>query len=615
MTPEYASPEQVRGTPSPPPAMFILSACCCTNCSRGINPTAPEAPGRRRLKGVICEQEPEKPSTIINRTEQVLDADGTPRITVTPESVSRTREGQPDKLRRKLVGDLDNIVLMAMRKEAARRYSSVAQFSEDIRRHLEGLPVIARRDTFPYRAGKFIRRHKVGVAVAVLFLVFLAVAGVNTKVQSNRIARERDRAELERGKALQVSAFLSDIFKGFAPGESKGSATTVRDVLDKAVERIDRELNDQPEVQATLLDTIGKVYYSFNLFDRAGPLLERAFEMRRRILGPDHPETISSLGASRANTSAELFYKGDFAAAEPLAREALAIRRKLYGDEHADSIDSLNTLAAVLYGKGDLTASEQFFREALALQRKLYGNEHPDIATYINNLGQMLYEKGDYEAAEPLLREALGLHRKLRGNEDAAGGHSINNLALVLQERGEALAAEELFREALALRRRLLGDANVMTLQSMNNLAALLCDKGDYEAAEQMYRQTLKLRRELLPAGNPNIGVTMAGLGRVLQERGDARSAEALLREGVKILNQALPKNNRQVAAATSYLGACLAALQRYEEAEPLLLKAYASLKATRGERSKLTQQARARLLNLYTGWGKTDKAAQYRAS
>src|ERR1044071_5472954 len=186
----------------------------------------------------------------------------------------RTAE-PPVKLSKRIRGDLDNIVLMAMRKEPERRYVSAEQFAEDIRRHLEGLPVIARQDTFAYRASKFIGRNKIGVAVAVAFLILALTATVLVINQSIRASRERD-------KAQRVSQFLVELFNVSDPGEARGNTVTAREILDKGAERIDRELADQPEVQATLMTTIGQVYVKLGLYDAALPLYEKAVETRRK---------------------------------------------------------------------------------------------------------------------------------------------------------------------------------------------------------------------------------------------------------------------------------------------------------------------------------------------
>src|SRR5262249_29251142 len=157
-----------------------------------------------------------------------------------------------------IAGDLDNVTLMAMRKEPERRYQSVEQFSEDIRRHLAGMPVVARKDTFGYRTGKFVRRHKAGVAILTLLIV-LAVA---MAVQAARIARERDRANQEAATAQAVTQSLVAMFEVTDPGNARGNIITARELLDQGAEKVVRELKNQPEVEAKLLDTIGQLYQS-----------------------------------------------------------------------------------------------------------------------------------------------------------------------------------------------------------------------------------------------------------------------------------------------------------------------------------------------------------------
>jgi serine/threonine protein kinase len=172
MTPRYASPEQIRGegvyTPSDVYALGIVLYELLT----GHWPYRVPGPLLHEVVRAICEDEPTRPSTVVSQVEDVIEEVPTARP-LTPEAVSQVREGTPARLRRRLEGDLDNILLKALQKDPSRRYSSVEQFSEDVRRHLEGLPVSARKDTVAYRASKFVRRHRVGVAAVALIALSL----------------------------------------------------------------------------------------------------------------------------------------------------------------------------------------------------------------------------------------------------------------------------------------------------------------------------------------------------------------------------------------------------------------------------------------------------------
>jgi serine/threonine-protein kinase len=688
MTPDYASPEQVKGQPITTASDIYSLGVLLYELLTGHRPYRLRSSTPQEMERVICEQEPERPSAAISRTVNTRSVDGVTN-TLTPETVSKPREGQPERLRRKLQGDLDNIVLMAMRKEPQRRYASVEQFSEDLRRHLEGLPVIARKDTFGYRAGKFITRNKVAVAVALAFMLLIAVSIVVIVQQSVRAARERD-------KAKQVSAFLTEIFKVSDPGESRGNSVTAREILDKGAERIDKELSGQPEVQATLMNTISNVYESLGLYDSAAPLLEKALNTRLALFGHDHADVAESM-----LSLAVLHYdRSNYAEAEPLYRESLAVRRRLFGNEHPAVAASLNGLGTLLQATDKYEEAEDVWRNALTMRRKLFGADHREVAESLDNLGWLLYNKGEYEEAERLLREALAIHRKLLGNDHpmvatdlnylafVAGtrGHSeqeqealfrealqmrrkvygnnhpqvaesLNNLAWLMNQRGKPAEAESLYRESLDIRRRSVGNDSQEVAQSLNNLArtlahrndyaaaepmqreslaiyiklygeqaadtavamhnlaTLLYEKGDYVNAESLFRQTLDIRRKKLPPGNPHIPATLVGLGLLLSEHGHPQEAEALLNEALEMRRRDLSAGNWQIADAESVLGGCLAALRRFGDAEPLLVDGYTILKAKRGEHDKQTERALARLIHLYSLWGKPDKAAAYRTA
>ncbi len=604
MTPDYASPEQVRGAKITTASDVYSLGVLLYELLTGHRPYHLKSTERIEIERIICEEQPEKPSTVINRREDDASEDGRGR-TVTPESVSKTREGEPDKLRRRLEGDLDNIVLMAMRKEPERRYLSVGQFAEDIRRHLEGLPVIARQDTFGYRAGKFIKRNKVGAGIAAAFAILLVVSAVLIIQQATRAARERD-------KAQRVSAFLVELFKVSDPSEAKGKSVTAREILDQGAARIESELKDQPEVQATLMDTIGMVYRGLGLYDSAIPLLEKSLTLRRETLGNESVETAQSLN----DLGWVLLEKQRSKEAEPLLNEAIRIRRRLRGDEHQETAESLNLLAFARKDQGDIAAAESLYRETLALRRKIFGNMHRDVAQSLNNLALLLSEKGDYDAADKLYQEALIIDRKLAGMEDPdvlthlsnyallkdtkgeyddaehlyqeiitakrkvlGGEHpsvafTLNNLAETLRQKGDYNAAEPLYREALAIFTKQLGEDNLSVATLTQNFARMFYDKGDYAAAEPLYRKSLAIFRKQLGEGDARIVRTVSNIAQLFYERGELADAEQQLRQVLETQRHLYPQGHRDVATTLVGLGRLLTDTNRAPEAESLLREA-----------------------------------------
>jgi len=625
MTPEYASPEQARGQAVATTTDVYSLGVVLYELLTERRPREFETYFPAEIERAFRDAEIEEPSKVVSRNT-----------------------GAGARLARSLAGDLDNIVLMAMRNEPERRYQSVEQFSEDIRRYLAGMPVVARKDTFGYRAGKFVRRHKAGVAI----LALLAVLAVAMTVQAARIARERDRANQEAATAQAVTQSLVAMFEVADPGKTRGNVITARELLDQGAEKVVQELKNQPAVQAKLLDTIGQLYENIGLHDRAQPLLVEALKLRRQTLGNESLDVATTLNHLGEVTR----LKGDYAGSEPLFREALTLRRKLLGAEHKDVAESLNKLGHLLVERGNYSEAESFIREALAMRRKLLGDECAEVAESVYSLGKLMRDTGKYHDAEILFRQALDLRRKLYGADHPLVADSLNTLVAVLQEQGDFKAAEGLCREMLAMRRRLFGEQHpdvasslgnlaavlhglkkydeaeqlyrqVLTLPhkpfgeehpylatTMSNLATLYRDKGDYERAGPLYRQSLAMRRRLLGDEHPDVGASLYSLAVLLYLKGEYAEAEKTERQAIDIYQKSLKPDYWRIHRSRSHLGACLVKLKRYREAEEHLLAGYAGLKAALGDQHAETQKAVSRLIELYQSWGKPEKANPYHA-
>jgi len=267
--------------------------------------------------------------------------------------------------RMKFDRDLSIIVLRTLEKDPARRYPTVAALDEDLGRYLSGQPILARPASATYQIRKLVARHRVAFAAAGAVLAALVAFAVVTTVQARRIAAERDRASREATTAARVSDFLTGLFKVSDPDEALGNSITAREILDTGFEKIGRELADEPEVQARLMQTMGKVYASLGLYPKALPILEQSVATRRRLLGEEHPDTLAAM-----SDLARLYGSmGRRAEAEKIDDQILATRRRLLGDGHPETLDAMAALAFVYRTQGRLGEAEKLDQRVLEARR------------------------------------------------------------------------------------------------------------------------------------------------------------------------------------------------------------------------------------------------------
>jgi serine/threonine-protein kinase len=580
LTPAHAAPEQILGEAVTTAVDVYAMGVLLYELLTGRRPHEPAGLTETEFERRVVEAEPIRPS----------------QVPLT-QSVAAARATRPERLGRMLTGDLDTICLTALRRDPARRYRSVEHLVEDVRRYLAGMPIAAREDTLAYRAGKFVGRHRVGVAMAAaLFLIVTAFAGIVT-VQSLRLADERD-------KARQVAALLVDLFEVADPSEARGESITAREVLDRGVERIRGQLAGQPEVQAELLEVVGRVYRNLGLYQQAMPLVAGALDARRRSFGPEHPDVaalaadlgelqrlsgdyraaestlrnVVALDRSREpspraartlnHLGKVLVATGRLDEAEEVARHAMQMATATLGALHEEVAESLNTIAAVRFTKGDDAAAEPLFRQALDIRRQRLGQDHPLVPAVLNNLASLLSRRGDHPAAESAYREALDIYRRLFGSEHPRIATTINNLGLTFLARQRPEEAEPLFRESLAMRRRLLPATHPDIAQSASNLGLLLQTTGRLRDAEPLYREALDVRRQALGVVHPLYAQSLNNLALLRQAQGDLQEAQRLFEQALAILTKALGPRHLLVATSHHNLGALFRARRETDLAE-----------------------------------------------
>lgn len=586
MTPEYASPEQLRGR-----SITIASDVY----SLGVLLYELMA-GRRPY-----EIGSSSPATVAERLESEA---------VPPPSVAAA-----GRLPRDRASDLDRIVMRCLHPDPDQRYDSTEQLSADLQRYLDCRPVMAQGDGFPYRVRRFIRRNRWPVgAAAVVFALLVTLIFV--------LGAQRHRLLGQMRQTAAVTEFVLELFDESDPLNTLGENPTARQILARGRDRIEERLDDQPEIKAALLATLGRIHVELSQNVEARALLEEAVELRRSALGPDHAETATALGflgrakqdmgeydeaASHFQEAIEihrrlgnaeglndtqarlanlLLWTGRFEEARDLLRSVVAdlrrrpdtdpgflarvvldlgvVLRELgdfddarasieqaselarieLGEEHPQTVLAIGELASLDYYLGKYASAESSYRLAIQGWRRLYGDDSLNVAGGLNGLGNALRDQGRLEEALEVLAESAAILDRLYPERD----HPIlidvlNNTGIVHADMGLPEEAEKTYRAALEMIDRM-GGPETERISTLSNLSLILTERGDFDGAREIGQQALEMGRSHLPPGHPRLAILMNNLALAEMKAGRLDEAAAGFAAALDIVDRSLGKRH-----------------------------------------------------------------------
>jgi serine/threonine-protein kinase len=522
LTPRHASPEQVRGASITTASDIYSLGVLLYELLCGCFPYRFTSTAPLELERAICNTEPLIPSSALRGSDESLRSPG-----ASLETIAGHRRLSPQVLYRRLRGDLDNIVLLAMRKEPQERYATVRELADDIERHLDKQPITARAATWRYRTRKFLQRHAWGaVAAASVTVTIAALVGFYTW----RLAAERDRLAQERATAEQVSRFLVGLFEEANPTRARPDVTA-REVLEKSATEIERLRAEQPMVASRLMISMGRAYAGLAMYERARDLLSDALDIRHVALGPEHldvAEAMHYLGVTQAELR-------DHKEALGTLGEALRIREAVLGPEALPVAETLFRIGFVQMRLGDYQAMGDALRRAVPIYERELGPDSPITAEVIGMFGTYHYLVAERERARELLLQALAIRERAFGAEDIRIVADVHNLGRFEWETGNYAAALNHYRRALALKEKYLGRMHPDLGPTLYGLANSSQNNGELDNSRNYYQRVVALQEQTLGPDDFYLAMSLSGQGFLLLELGDLRGARASLTRSLAI--------------------------------------------------------------------------------
>ncbi len=511
---------------------------------------------------------------------------------------------------KKLDQDLETIVMKALAKDRGERYQSVSDLGGDISFFLTSQPILARPPSAIYQIRKLVQRNRMPAALLGAIVLLIVGFGIWMGYLYTVADANFQHALVAEGEADQVAQFMIGLFEISEPGEAMGNSITARQILDEGSEQIMSELNEQPEVQARMMLSMGFVYRNLGIYDKSTELLETSLNIKTTLPQDKqrdelHAEILNDLawnyevtgdldkGAELFREALEmrldLFAEQDSLVASSKANLGLVQHKRGQNEEAAALLESAvevfsvtspgthelstaqNNLAMVYAAEGRMDEAGRLYDAALATREKVLAPDHPELAPTLNNLAAFYYQMDQLENAVPLARRAVDIWEKTLGPDHPDLASAMTNLAVMYMRLGQLDRAETFLNRALAIQEETFGPDHMNVTPALNHLGRLYTKRGEYETASALLNRSLDIRSGALGEDHPGISIVLCYLGELELTRSDLVSAESHLEKALSIREESYGPDDRRTARALHPLGVLRMRQGRLEEAKSVL--------------------------------------------